>query len=328
MTARPTTRADASMGIVSPARTLERSAGYFEGMWRRLAAWATPWLDGWSKFDVVASMTLILLVVYIEPLWFMKPPIIFLAVAGILYRPLLRSAPFWFVIASILIFGYSVIWFDADNHKYLMTYWCLALGCALLTSAPLRSLETSARLLIGLCFLFATFWKLASDDFLNGAFFELTLLTDYRFRNVADLIGGVPTGVALENIAAWNSVFALDGAVDSINLRGSPRLPGLARLLAIWTVITEGALAVAFLWPMGTLISRSRHLILIVFLASVYPIASVLPFAWLLIAMALAQSSDTAWATRLAYVALFLLIPLYTLPFGSGFRFALERLPF
>ncbi len=324
------TSAQATLGVESGsvAGPRLRSSGFIEKQRNALADWVTPWLDGWSGFDVVAGMTLILLVVYIDTYWFMKPPIVLLAITGILYRPLLRSAAFWLAIAAILVVGYSVIWFVADNHKYLLTYWCLALGCALLTSTPLHSLATSARLLIGLCFLFATFWKLASGEFLGGTFFEFTLLYDPRFRNVADLVGGVPTSVALDNIATLRALLDPFSSVDVADLRGSARLLGISRLLALWTVITEAAVAVAFLWPKGTLISKSRHLILIVFIATVYPIASVLGFAWLLIAMALAQSSDTSWSTRLAYVALFVLLPLSDLPFGSGFRFALERLPF
>jgi hypothetical protein len=59
----------------------------------------------------------------------------------------------------------------ADNHIYLLAYWCLVLFLVLNVPAPARqrALALNARWLIGLAFLFAILWKaVLSPDFVDG----------------------------------------------------------------------------------------------------------------------------------------------------------------
>lgn len=68
-----------------------------------------------------------------------------------------------------------VAWFSIDNHHYLLTYWYLALGIALLGHRSDDVVAFTGRWLLGLAFAFAVFWKVASPDFASGAYFEFML---------------------------------------------------------------------------------------------------------------------------------------------------------
>ena len=296
--------------------------------WGALTRWG-PWREpapddrprpastDWLAFELVAAMTCLLVIVHAERDWFIRIPTLTLGVAGILHRPLARRAGYWFAMAGVLAVGHLVIWDTIDNHKYLMTYWCLALGIAFLTPRPLRTISVNARLLVGLCFLFATVWKLASPEFRDGTFFHFILVTDPRFRGIAEIVGGVSTTLTASNTAALEGLRRFSGALDSVALHSSQRIEWLAAFMTAWTIAVEGLAAVAFLWPEGKGISKVRDFVLIGFLITTYPIASVIGFGWLLVAMGLAQSTRTILQVRTLYVLMFLLLPLYRLPFNQ-----------
>jgi hypothetical protein len=270
----------------------------------------------WTTFDIAAAMTCLLLVSYAESLWFIRIPALALGVVGIVYRPLTRRATYWLVASALLIAGYWVIWYTIDNHKYLTAYWCLALALSLLTSRPLRAAAVNARLLIGLCFLLATVWKLTSLEFVDGTFFHFSLITDPRFRTFTDVIGGVGADLTTANGRMLSALARGESVPPAIAFNSSERVELLARLMAIWTIAIEGLVAAAFLWPEGRGLSRWRDAILLVFVITTYPIASVPGFAWLLVAMGMAQSvASPAWV-RPAYVFTYALLPLFLLPFG------------
>ena len=151
---------------------------------------ALPRLGAWTAAPprlvaLAGAMTLLLLLLYAEDVWYLRAGTYALAVAGLLYRPLTRSAAFWLTAAAFLTVGHAERWFQVDNHKYLITYWVLALGLAHLTPRPAEALRTSARLLVGFAFALAVLQKLLSPDYLSGSFFEALLVTDRRFAYVA-----------------------------------------------------------------------------------------------------------------------------------------------
>lgn len=264
--------------------------------------------------DVVAAMTLLLLLLHTEPEKYLSVPVTVLSVAGLLYRPLARKASFWFVVTAILAAGHFTIWYLIDNHKYLMTYWCLALACSLLMEDPRRALAFNARLLIGLCFFFAVLWKLTSPDFLDGSFFHFTLLADPRFRNVTEIVGGLSPTQWAANERAISSLSRFDSLQTAVQLQDAPRVVAMARFLTGWSMAVEGLIALFFLWPDGSRASKGRDVALLLFLASTYPVATVLGFAWLLAVIGLSQASGFR-SSRLLYAVLFVLLPLCDLPF-------------
>ena len=281
-----------------------------------------PLLDDANLLDVVAAMTLLLLLVHTEPEKYLRAPVTVLSIAGLLYRPLARKASFWFVVTAVLAAGHFTLWHLIDNHKYLMTYWCLALACSLLLKDPRRALAFNARLLIGLCFFFAVLWKLTSPDFLNGSFFHFTLLADPRFQNVTEVVGGVSRAQWAANERAIASLSRFDSVQTAVQLQDAPRVVPLARFLTGWSMAAEALVVLFFLWPDGRRVSKGRDVALLLFLTSTYPVATVLGFAWLLAVMGLSQASGFR-SSRLLYAILFVLLPLCDLPFHriGGFLF-------
>jgi hypothetical protein len=264
--------------------------------------------------DVVAAMTLLLLLLHTESEKYLRVPVTVLSTAGLLYRPLARRASFWFVVTAVLAVGHFTLWHLIDNHKYLMTYWCLALACSLRTEDPRRALAFNARLLIGLCFLFAVIWKVTSPDFLDGSFFHFTLLADSRFRNVTEVVGGLSPAQWAANERAISSLSRFDSLQTAVQLQDAPRVVAIARFLTGWSMAVEVLVALVFLWPDGFRASKARDVALLLFLGSTYPVATVLGFAWLLAVMGLSQASGFR-SSRLLYAILFVLLPLCDLPF-------------
>ena len=96
------------------------------------------------------------------------------AAAPLVVPGLLERAGLWFVLALLVAARIVVDWPLADNHIYLLAYWCLAVALALRTDEPTETMARSARWLVGLTFLFAVLWKavLAPDDVIAFRPFE------------------------------------------------------------------------------------------------------------------------------------------------------------
>jgi hypothetical protein len=163
-------------------------------------------------------------------------------------------------------------------------------------------------------FVLATLWKLSNLAFVDGSFFEFTLLTDSRFVPVATVIGGVDA----DDLAVNRTVFnAMEGAARgaSVALFGhTPRVALVADVLTWWTLAIEGAVALAFLSPGASWMGRHRDHLLITFTVTTYLAAPVLGFGWLLLVLGLAQARSTASHIRVLYVAAFVVVRLGATP--------------
>lgn len=235
-----------------------------------------------------------------------------LAGAGLLLPGLLRRPALW---GALFILTASRVVFDwplADNHAYLLSYWCLAITVSCCVADRGRALAVNGRWLIALVFGFATLWKaVLAPDFLDGTFFRVTLLVDPRFEAFTRLVGGL----SIEEIDAARA--ALGRHADSGTLEAlaaataSIRLERLAFAITGWTLAIEAAVAVAFGSWRGRGPSKFRDILLIVFCASTYAVATVDGFGWLLIAMGVAQCEADRPRTRAAYLSTFALILFY-----------------
>jgi len=269
--------------------------------------------------DLVPRLTLILLILYAGDFWYLEVPLRVLCVGALLYRPVYRSGVFWFLVTCFLFAANYEHWYSIDNHKYLMTYWAIALTCtSFLGGVPgqRRVLARNAKLLIGLCMAFAALWKVISPDYLDGRFFRFTLITDPRFASVAEVAGGLGPAEFYRNrtLARSLRVGTRDApVVEEVELVDTPRLARVAGVLTWWTIGIEALLALAFLlpdrWPPGP---RWRHGLLLLFAITTYSIATVIGFAWLLIIMAVATVPPELPRLRTLYVAVFLLMMVYT----------------
>jgi hypothetical protein len=274
-----------------------------------------------ARLNLVAYLTFILLVWFAPGFGYHAYLVIGLCLGGAVYRPLIWMPVFWFALAAVQGMGIYLTWYVADNHKFLMAYWCLALGCSWAVPEERRSalLTANARLLLGLCMAFAVGWKLLTPAFVDGSFFRFTLLSDPRFKYVACGPGGLSLETWKHNRELGNQLIVghLSGVpVETVQLSDTSRLRLLATGMTWWTLAIEGGLAVLFLWPgYRGRIQRWRHGSLLVFLYSTYAIAPVVGFGWLLVILGLAQAPESSRKLRAAYLGAFLLIPLYALPY-------------
>lgn len=265
--------------------------------------------------EIDLGLRLTLLDLLLRPVgnWAVRPIILALALALLLRPAWLRHPLPWLALATLAGARVLLDWPLADNHAYLLAYWCLAAGLALAARAPAAVLELNGRLLIGLVFLFASLWKLAlSGDYADGTFLQITFLTDPRFEGFARVAGGLSP----ETLEALRSQAELhrDGAPAPI-AREVPipdRLRLLAQAATVWNLGINAALALAYLWPgSGRRLEATRHGLLLVYCAVTYAVATVDGFGWLLLAMGAARCGERDRWPRYGYVAVFVLILLY-----------------
>ena len=265
----------------------------------------------------VLSLRLTLVDLLFRPVgdWNVRPLVLLLAAAGLVLPGGHRHPGLWLVLALMTGWRVFAAWPMSDNHAYLLSYWCLAITIALLLEDSRASLARTARLLVGFVFLLAFVQKaFVSPSFGDGRFFRHTLIADSRFEELTLLVGGL-TRADLERNREYleqdlhaGAEAAPDGDRRFVEPRAFRRL---AWCLTWTTLIIEGLIAAAFLWPPGGAIAPHRHRLLILFCISTYAVATVAGFGWLLVVMGLAQCPKALEQTRWAYVASYALILVY-----------------
>jgi hypothetical protein len=235
-----------------------------------------------------------------------RPLVSLLAAAGLLVAPLRRSALWLGALLALAAWRVASHYPLGDNHAYLLAYWLLALLLASRARDGDAVLAWNARALIAGVFAFATLWKLwLSPDYLDGRFFLVTLVDDSRLEAFTRLAAGV----GAEQLAALRELVREHQDGLRVPRTDDPALPGrlvaLAQILTFALLALEAAVALAFLAPLRTRLSRLRHAALLGFCAAVYPLAPVAGFGWLLLSVGVAQCEPERRRTRLAYLAVF-----------------------
>lgn len=267
-------------------------------------------LLGTDLFELGASMTLLMVALSLhESFWYIKAGVITLAVSGVVIRSLLRSPLLWFGLVAVFALSYSTTWAAQNNHDFLKVYWCLGVGASLLAADKVRAVRFNARLLIGLCFLFAVVWKVASPDYLSHDFFNYFLLQDTRFALITEPLSGISAADLRAGQLERVLHTAYGDPASSIAVPFASRVAWIAPIMTWWTLLIEGLVALAFLLPEGRGLSKWRDAVLLVFVFSTYFVAPILYFAWLLIGMAVIQCDRTSFRYwPVAYAAAFVLI--------------------
>ena len=288
--------------MTGPGATTEHARPHL--WWRGLG----DQLSSIRPLDAVLPMTL-LLVLFPggSPLHYVA---VALAAGSLAIRRVRRLPWTWFTIAGLRAGDHLLEgWFLVDNHHYLLTYWCVAIGFVLLSREPGPVLRTNARLLLGLCFAFATAWKFLGGEYLDGSFPGYLLLTD---PHPSSLIPGlsIPPEVLETNRQALAEQAAAGVSGAAVRLEGVTRgVQTVAVMMGLWTIAIELLIATAFLLPLKGGWRRMGDLALLVFIATTYPLAPVLVFGLLLLVMGFSQtrSPDTSW--RLAYLLGYVVLP-------------------
>lgn len=257
-------------------------------------------------FGVATTATLVLLLLKDPRSALVGVLIMALCVAGLLVRPLARSGVFWLGLAAVWFVSHRANVLALENHDWLIGYWLLALGLTRYATDPEVALARATRVSIGLCFALATLWKALTPEYLTGEFFHATLLFDPRFAPLSVPLGGLDPGLAARNMALVQDapLVAEPGAV--LAAATTPRLAAVAAGLTAWTVVIEALVAVCFLWPRASRLTRARDAVLVGFMVTTYVVVPVASFAWLLVAMGVAQAERRAvwiWAYAAVFVA-------------------------
>ena len=188
--------------------------------------------------DSVLQLTAIILLLRPFDIWWVSPFVLGAACLSLIVRGVRRSAVTWLALAILAAVRIVAVWPLADNHIYLLAYWCLAIGLALGTPAPATTLAASSRWLLGAAFAMAFLWKaVLSPDYVDGRFFRVMLLTDDRFADASMLFGGLTPAQM-----AQNREF-LEPLPEGAELLSPPPFVEPRRLRAFATVSTWGGLA-------------------------------------------------------------------------------------
>lgn len=279
-------------------------------------------------FDLILVMTL-LMFLYITndlPLYAIFIPLF--TIPAILFERIRQSYFIWVFI--FLYFGWFYIFKGTEryvpNHKYL--YFLFTLLIIITLYARKKSKEwfyifkSSCQYMIGFIFLLATIGKFLAPEFLNGTFFKFTLLTDERFFNFTEIVGGIDKAKVWSTYHEFLDLKTTSNSLESIQLPDSNRLNILALYLSYWTILIEGAIALTFLVKESFVLSKYRNWVLLIFIVTTYPIATVPGFAILLALLAFISvrktKSEKVW--KLVYLITFMLIPLFKIPFMKIFE--------
>jgi hypothetical protein len=273
-------------------------------------------LDERNRFDLCVTLTALLLLLYAPDGWYAEIPLSLVAMTGLVFPELRKSAILWGAATSVVAFGVFWKWHIADNHKYLLVYWCLAIFLALLTSAPERALKTSSRWLIALVFMFAVIQKTRSSDYLDGTFFYSELLLDVRFETLARIVGGVTGEFQSANQAKVEALRNFSSNLSSVQLQAASATNALAIFITWWNYLIQVVIAVLFL-PISRRWRDIRNLALLLFLFTTYLFAPVIGFGWVLAVMGVAQTDPDQTRTRAAYLCAAFFLQACNIPWQS-----------
>ena len=264
----------------------------------------------------VLRWTLLLLVLHGSSHLILDVPLRVLCGVMLVRPGLTRNPWLWILIAGSTWTVNASNWTWIDNHKYLISYWCLvcAIACRPRSSegGAASVLAWNGRLLVALAFFLATAWKIFANQYFDGAFLYYTSITDSRLDLITTTLGGLDQGLLNQTRLVLSTLkdFPVENA--AISLPDSSRLSMVAVLMSWWTLAIEGGIALAFLFGW-----RFRHWLLIAFLASTYVLLPVLGFGYILAIMGFAQCGPAQKRTRLAYLGVFLVFQVSRLPWES-----------
>ncbi|MBT9313894.1 hypothetical protein [Leptothoe spongobia] len=256
--------------------------------------------------------------------WTMLPEKL-LALAMLLYSPLVRQPWAWLAMGLCLVVNNLWHWSSLVNHEYLYTYWVLVCAIAVWSRTPKQVLRWNARWLIGLCFLFATLWKFLGGEYLDGSFLHLTFLLDSRLAMGAVLFGGLDLSTLAENRQIFETMQASAAVLDPQQLASTPRMAVVSLVLSYWTILIEGLVAASFLLTELRWLHNKRDWLLLGFVITTYTVIPVLGFAALLMVMGLIQVKSNFIAR--IYLGLLILMPIW-MPLPQGIFWLLQKIFF
>ena len=208
-------------------------------------------------------------------------PIIIFGSIGILFNDVRYSKIFW-IIQTICYFLWLIAhWQSVDNHRYLWGYWLISICVALYTKKPTLSIRISSQYLIAGCMLFASIQKLISPDFLSSSFFHFSIITDFRFGFIGNIIQTDLNAIIMENN---NTLELVKANVKAYKLNlGPPIIQIISKYITWYVIFIESLLAILFLIPRKKYYYW-QHWVLLMF-STLYFLLPIKGFAFTLLIM-------------------------------------------
>lgn len=257
-----------------------------------------PWLD------FILRITVLMLMFYATRTHELRMTLRIIGCAMLFSDQLLRNQTLWLSVFALCIATVGLEWYRADNHYWLIAWWTLACGLAVgQRDAPAMAiLRHNARLLIGLCMMFACIWKVIGWQYFDGHFFLFQFEFDGRFKFLTQLLGQP------DELYAYNNKVL--GNLQSANHPGRGYVIGYTTPVYVtavffgwWTIFIEGLIAWAYLSPYPRWLHARRDITLLLFIYTTYLLAPVLGFGTILIVMGLASTESDRVKTRVAFLA-------------------------
>lgn len=264
-----------------------------------------------SLAHAALALRLTLLEVLLRPAaaWPLRAALLVLAGLGLVREGVLLAPLTWLLLAALTGLRLFAEWPLADNHAYLLAYWCLAVALAARVSQAQMIPARSGRWLCGLAFAFAVLWKAGlSPDYLDGRFFRVTLIQDPRFEDVAMLLGALSPEELRENREFLEPLPEGAELLDPPVLVEPKAFRRLAGVLTWGGLALEAMVAGSFLLPVAPVV---RHGALLLFCVTTYAFAPVAGFGCLLLVLGLAQTNPAETRLRVLYVAVYFLVLSY-----------------
>ena len=280
-------------------------------MWTQLQHPASE--DGGIADPILQLTGVMLLLRPFDESWLVGPIALAAACLAVVVPSVRRAPVTWLILAVLSGARVALAWPLADNHHYLLTYWCLAIALALSGPAPAAILASSARWLLAAAFTLAVLWKgVLSPDYVDRTFFRVTLLTDGRFADASMIFGGLSPDQMTENRVFLEPLPAGAELLEPPPFVEPPRLRTFAALATWGGLVLEGLIAVLLVLPSGAIVQAARHISLLTFCVTTYALAPVAGFGWLIATLGLAQCAASERVLRGAYLGVFVLILIYS----------------
>ena len=238
-------------------------------------------------------------------------------IAALINPAWLRRWEFWAILSAASTTALLDNWSQADNHKYLFTYWVWV--CALaFWAGPSESSDAvfkwHARFFVIFVFLAAAAQKAFSPTYMSGEMFELKVLLDDRFKAFAYLMGVDKTlleNVRLEFFSMKTPLTVYDDNTRAIS--SSDWIRTLSLWITWYDLIVQVLIGALFV-PARATWDRLGHLVLLFFIFTTYLPAPVFGFGWTLCIFGSILAKDTFPLIWRSYLMAFIAILLYETP--------------
>ena len=263
-----------------------------------------------DKKSLVLRLTLIAFIFKPIGVSELVPILILLSGIGLVFTNVLKNKYFWAIYTTFSLAIVITNWPIADNHSFLFFYWNLTILLYLWFDEE-NILKSNSTLMIGIVFILAFIWKaFLSEDFISGEFMRFIVLSDDRFSSFTQTVLGLDKDLISlyhENKYGDHTIFN-----EAISQSVIPnRFYSITNFITYYSLVLELVIGILFLFPISKFLNKHKDCFLMLFCITVYAIATVQAFAWLLIVMGIAQRNKID-RTTIFYLATFLLIFIYS----------------